>query len=83
MLFNLLLAKITFFCTSSYYFLLFLAGFFFTILIETENARVKLILAIPTGAPITVANDAIEMLLVVTDKANNELSKYFEKQYIY
>ena len=35
---------------------------------EIENARLKLALTIPTGAPITVSNDAIEMLLVVTDK---------------
>ena len=35
---------------------------------ETENARLKLPLAIPTVAPITVANDAIEMLPVVIDK---------------
>ena len=35
---------------------------------EIENARLKLALTIPTGAPMTVANDAIEMLPVVTDK---------------
>ena len=35
---------------------------------EIENARLKLALVIPTGAPIAVANDAIEMLPVVTDK---------------
>ena len=37
------------------------------ILVEIENARLKLALTIPTGAPRTVANDAIEMLPVVTD----------------
>ena len=31
---------------------------------EIENVRLKLALTIPTGAPITVANDAIEMLLI-------------------
>ena len=41
---------------------------FFTIPVKTENARLKLALTIPTGAPITVTNDAIEMLPVVTDK---------------
>ena len=43
--------------------------------VEIENARLKLVLTIPTGAPITVANDAIEMLPVVTDKTINDLSK--------
>ena len=42
---------------------------------ETENARLKLALAIHTSAPITVANDVIEMLPVVTDKTINDLSK--------
>ena len=44
--------------------------------VEIENARLKLALIIPTGAPMTVANDAIEMLPVVTDKTINDLSKY-------
>ena len=60
------------------FFFLFLVvfnSFFFTIPVEIENARLKLALAIPTGAPITVANDAIEMLPVVTDKTINDLSK--------
>ena len=43
--------------------------------VEIENARVKLALTIPTGAPITVANDAIEMLPVAIDKTINDLSK--------
>ena len=41
--------------------------------VDTENARLKL--TIPTGAPMTVAIDAIEMLPVVTHKTINELSK--------
>ena len=40
--------------------------------VEIENARLKPALAIPTGAPITAANDAIEMLPVVTNKTINE-----------
>ena len=44
--------------------------------VEIKNTRLKLALTIPTGAPITVANDAIEMLPVVTDKTINDLSKY-------
>ena len=39
-------------------------------------------LIIPAGAPITVANDTIEMLPVVTDKTINDLSKY-SKEAIY
>ena len=48
--------------------------------VEIENARLKLALTIPTGAPITVANDAIEMLPVVTDKTINEYSKYSKEE---
>ena len=43
--------------------------------VNIENARLKLALAIPTGAPITVTNDAIEMLPTITDKTINDLSK--------
>ena len=60
MLFDLLPANIT--------------NSFFEIFIEIENARLKLGLTIPRGAPITVANDAIEILPVVTDKTINDLS---------
>ena len=35
---------------------------FFASPVDNENARLKLALAIPTGFPIPVANDAIEML---------------------
>ena len=45
--------------------------------VDTENARLKLALAIPTVPPITVANDAMEMLPLVADKNNQK------KQYIY
>ena len=38
---------------------------FLTIPVEIENARLKLALPIPTRAPITVANDAIEKLLLI------------------
>ena len=33
-----------------------------------ENAKVKLALAFPTGAPMTVPNEAIEMLPLFADK---------------
>ena len=42
--------------------------------VEIEYARLKLALTIPTGAPITVANNAIETLPVVIDKAIYDLS---------
>ena len=74
MLFNLLLANITVLLCFFSYFLLFLTVFL-TISVEIKNARLKLVLAIPTGAQITVANDAIEMIPVVTDKTVNDLSK--------
>ena len=46
---------------------------------DIENARPKLALTIPKGAPITVANDALEMLLLVTDKAIKDFSKQSKK----
>ena len=61
-----------------YFFFLFLVVFkdFFTNPVVIENARLQLALIIPRGAPIAVANDAIEMLTVATDKTINDLSKY-------
>ena len=50
------------------FFFLFHVVFFFTIPLEIENARLKLGLVIPTGALKTLANDAIEMLPLVSDK---------------
>ena len=37
----------------------------FTISVVTKNAQLKLVLAIPTGAPITAANNTID---IVADK---------------
>ena len=48
---------------------------FFTIPAEIKNARLKLPLAIPTGASITVANYGIEMLPLIADKIIKNLSK--------
>ena len=42
--------------------------------IDIENARLNLALAFPTGAAITVANGAIEMLRIVTYKTIKYLS---------
>ena len=74
MLFNLLLANITI-LLCFFFLLLVVFNSFFTIPVQIENARLKLALVIPTGAPITVANDAIEMLPLVADKAMKVLSK--------
>ena len=67
-----------------YFFFLLLVVFdsIFTIPVQIENARLKLPLVIPTGAPMTVANDAIEILPVVPDKTTNGLSNSQKKQYI-
>ena len=43
--------------------------------VKIQNSTLQLALTTPTGAPITVANDAIEMPPVVTDKTINHLSK--------
>ena len=40
-----------------------------------ENVKLKLALAISTGAPITLANDAMEMPPLVADKTIESLSK--------
>ena len=81
MLFNLLLASITIVFFFSY-FLLVVFSNFFMIPVEIENGRLKLGLTIPTCALKTVANDVIEMLLVLTDKTINDLSKQ-SKEAIY
>ena len=74
MLFNLLLASITILLCFFFLLIVVFSSFFMTH-VEIENARLKLALTIPTGSPMTVANDAIEMLPVVTDKTINDLSK--------
>ena len=74
MLFNLLLASMEFLLS---FFFLFRVVFsnFFMMPVDTENVRPKVALSIPIGAPITVVNEAIEMLLLVTDKTIKDLSK--------
>ena len=81
MLFNLLLADIKILLR---FFFLFCVVFnnFFTIPDGIENEILKRALAIPAGAPITVANDAIEMLTVVTDKTMTYQNRQ-KKQFIY
>ena len=49
-----------------------------------ENTRLQLALIIPAGASITVANDAIKMLLVVTYKKKKMTYQNSQKKrYIY
>ena len=43
--------------------------------VDNEIVRLRLALAIPTGVPITVAIDAIEMLPLVANKTIKDLSK--------
>ena len=80
MIFNLLLANITILLCFFLYLVLF--NSFLTIPVEIENAILKLALTIPTGAPITYANDAMEMLPVVTDQTMTYQNSQ-RKQYIY
>ena len=83
MLFNLLLGSITILLC---FFFLFLVIFnsFFMIPVKIKKARLKLALTIPTGVPVTVANDAIELLPVVTDKTiKNACQNSQKNHYIY
>ena len=54
---------------------MFFFSYFLLVPVEIEKERLNLALIIPTGAPMTAANDAMEMLPVVTDKTINDLSK--------
>ena len=74
MLFNLLLADITLLLCVFFLFCVVSCNSF-TIPVDIENARLKLALAIPTGASIIAANDAREMLPLVADKTIKDLSK--------
>ena len=49
--------------------------FLLIIAVETDSLRLKLALAIPSGAPIIVVNYDIEKLLLVADKTIKDLSK--------
>ena len=75
MLFNLHLASITILlCFFSFYFFLFLKNFF-TNPDVTESVKPQLAPIILVGAPITIANDSIEILPDNIDKAFNVLSE--------
>ena len=43
--------------------------------VEMKNARLKLVLRIPTAAQIIVANNAMELLPVIINIMINDLSK--------
>ena len=81
MLFNSLVANITILLCVSFLFLIVFKTLF-TNPAVIENARLQLAFIIPTGAPVAVANDALEMLPVATDKTVNNLSSY-SKEAIY
>ena len=51
--------------------------------LDIENARLTLALAIPTGTPIKVANDAIEMLPLAVDKTIKHLNQKIKRSIIF
>ena len=55
---------------------------FFIIPVQIENAGLTLAVVIPAGAPMKIANKAIEILPVVTDKLMTYQNSQ-KKQYIY
>ena len=74
MLFNLFLASIT--ILLCFFYLCFIVfKNFFTNPYVIENVRPQLAPIIPAAAPITLANDAVEMLPENIDKTFNDLSK--------
>ena len=56
---------------------------FFTIPEVIENARLQLALIIPTGAPTTVVNDAIEILQLLQIKQLMTYENSQKKRYSY
>ena len=74
MLLDLLLENMTTLLRSFFLLRVFFNSFFYRTA-DIENARVKFALAIRTGASITVANNAIEMLPLVADKTIKDLPK--------
>ena len=78
MLFTLILVNMT---ILSYFFFLFLVIFsnFLTIPVVREKIKVKLALAIPTGAPIKLVNETIDTPPLVSLKTI-KLGQYNQKQ---
>ena len=54
---------------------LYVSSLYSTSPADNENVRPRLAVAIPIGVPITVANNAIEMLPLVADKTIKDLPK--------
>ena len=75
MLFHLLLGSITILLYFFFLFLIVFKRFLQIVIIENviENVKLQLAPIIPVGAPITVANDAIEILPDNIDKTFNDL----------
>ena len=73
MLFNLLLAN-TKMLLCFFFLFLVICRTFFIIPAVKENTRVKLALAIPAGAPVTLAKEIIDTLPLVADKIVKVLS---------
>ena len=57
-----------------FFLVLVLFNIFFIIPVEIENARLKLVLIISTGAPITVANDAIQLMTCQNNQKKQNIS---------
>ena len=57
--------------------------FFFRVLVTIKNAKLKLARATPTGAPIIVSNNAIEVLPSVAENQLNTYQSSQKKQYVY
>ena len=72
MLFNLLLVNITILLCFFFLSRVVLKNFV-TVPVTFENAKLRLALAIHTGAPITIANDGIEMIPVALEKTIKHL----------
>ena len=81
MLFNLLLASITILLCFFFLFLIVFKNFFANPDV-IENVRPQLAPIVPAGTPVTVVNDAIEMLPDNMHKTFNDLSKQ-SKEAIY
>ena len=74
MLFNLLLGPIEILLCFFFLFRVVYSGFSMIPLVN-ENAKLKLALAIPTGAPISLKKDGMEKSTLFSDKAIKEFSK--------
>ena len=73
MLLNLLSANIRILSGFFFFFLVILSNFLM-ILVDKENIKVKLSLAIPIGAPIAVVNELIDIPPIVALKIINIFS---------